>query len=79
MNTNQKKNILIEKSEKIFFNLPLFIMNKLNLIKINNVINVDIDTYLNKNFFSYRRTIQNRKNDVLKNETGRQVSVIGLK
>ena len=74
-----KNNIIVEKSKNIFFNLPLFIKSKLNLIKINNVIDVEIDTYLNKNFFSYRRTIQNRKNDVLKNETGRQVSVIGLK
>ena len=74
-----KKNILVEKSKKIFFNLPLFIINKLNLIKINNVIDLEIDTYLNKNFFSYRRTIQNRKSDILKNATGRQISVIGLK
>ena len=74
-----KKDILVEKSKKIFFNLPLFIRNKLNLIKINNVKDVKINTYLNKNFFSYRRTTQNRTSDSLKNATGRQVSVIGLK
>ena len=74
-----KKDILVEKSKKIFFNLPLFIRNKLNLIKINNVKDVKINTYLNKNFFSHRRTTQNRKSDDLKSETGRQASVIGLK
>ena len=74
-----KKDILVEKSKKVFFNLPLFIRNKLNLIKINNVKDVKINTYLNKNFFSHRRTTQNRKSDDLKSETGRQASVIGLK
>ena len=74
-----KKDILVEKSKKVFFNLPLFIKNKLNLIKINNVKDVKINTYLNKNFFSHRRTTQNRKSDDLKSETGRQASVIGLK
>ena len=74
-----KNNILVEKSKKYFFNLPLFIKHKLNLNKINNISDVEIDTYLNKNFFSYRRTSQNRKSDNLKNTTGRQVSVIGLK
>ena len=72
-------NILVEKSKKYFFNLPLFIKHKLNLNEINNISDVEIDTYLNKNFFSYRRTTQNRKSDSLKKATGRQVSVIGLK
>ena len=74
-----KNNILVEKSKKYFFNLPLFIKHKLNLNEINNISDVEIDTYLNKNFFSYRRTTQNRKSDSLKKATGRQVSVIGLK
>ena len=72
-------NILVKKSKKYFFNLPLFIEQKLNLNEINNISDVEIDTYLNKNYFSYRRTTQNRKIDRLKNATGRQVSVIGLK
>ena len=71
--------ILVEKSKKYFFNLPLFIKYKLNLNEINNISDVEIDTYLNKNFFSYRRTTHNRKSNSLKNSTGRQVSVIGLK
>ncbi len=74
-----KKNILVEKSKKYFFNLPLFIKHKLNLNEINNICDIKIDTYLNKNFFSYRRATQNRKSDRLKNATGRQVSIIGLK
>ena len=74
-----KNNILLEKSKKYFFNLPLFIKHKLNLNEINNISDVEIDTYLNKNFFSYRRTTQNRKSDSLKKATGRLVSVIGLK
>ena len=74
-----KNKILVEKSKKYFFNLPLFIKYKLNLNEINNISDVEIDTYLNKNFFSYRRTTQNRNSDTLKNSTGRQVSVIGLK
>ena len=74
-----KNNILLEKSNKYFFNLPLFIKHKLNLNEINNISDVEIDTYLNKNFFSYRRITQNRKSNSLKKATGRQVSVIGLK
>ena len=74
-----KNNILIEKSKKYFFNLPLFIKHKLNLNEINNISDVEIDTYLNKNFFSYRRTTQNRKSDSLKKAPGRQVSIVGLK
>ena len=79
--TEYKSNnkILVEKSKKYFFNLPLFIKRKLNLNEINNISDVEIDTYLNKNFFSYRRTTQNRKSDIMKKATGRQVSVIGLK
>ena len=53
--------------------------HNLNLNEINNISDVEIDTYLNKNFFSYRRTTQNRKSDIMKKATGRQVSVIGLK
>ena len=71
--------LLGENSKKYFFNLPLFIKHKLNLNEINNISDVETDTYLNKNFFSYRRTTQNRKSDSLKKATGRQVSVIGLK
>ncbi len=74
-----KNNILVKNSKKYFFNLPLFIKHKLNLNEINNISDVGIDTYLNKNFFSYRRITQNRKSDSLKIATGRQVSVIGLK
>ena len=55
------------------------IKKKRNLNEINNIRDVEIDTFLNKNFFSYRRTTQNRKSDIMKKATGRQVSVIGLK
>ena len=71
--------ILEEKFKKLFFNLPLFIKNKLSANKISTFGDVKIDTYTNKNFFSHRRTTQNRSASLLKNDTGRQVSVIGLK
>ena len=70
---------MLKNQKNIFFNLPLFIKHKLNLNEINNISDIEIDTYLNKNFLSYRRTTQNRKSDILKKETGRQVSIIGLK
>ena len=71
--------ILEEKFKKLFFNLPLFIKDKLSANKIKSFGDVKIDTYTNKNFFSHRRTTQNRCASLLKNDSGRQVSVIGLK
>ncbi len=80
--TNEFKSnnqILSETSKKLFFDLPSFIKCKLFLNKINHIKDIQIDTYLNKNYFSYRRISQNRKNFNYKNITGRQVSIIGFK
>jgi len=79
-----KKNedvILSLDDNKYLFDLPLFIKEKLLLIGIDKIGDVHLDTYSNKQFFSYRRkTHENAK--IKKNNnnssTGRQISIIGL-
>ncbi len=69
------------KNNKYLFDLPLFIKEKLFLIGIDKIGDVHLDTYKNKNFFSYRRSTHERKNVNFKNKlvnTGRQISIIGL-
>ena len=69
------------KNDKYLFDLPLFIKEKLFLIGIDKIGDVHLDTYKNKNFFSYRRTTHENKQINLKNKlnnTGRQISIIGL-
>ncbi len=68
-------------NEKYFFDLPLFIKEKLFLIGIDKIGDVHLDTYENKTFFSYRRTTHERTKINLQNKidnTGRQISIIGL-
>jgi len=69
------------KNNKYLFDLPLFIKEKLLIIGIDKIGDVHLDTYTNKQFFSYRRkTHENAKNKKNNNNsfTGRQISIIGL-
>lgn len=67
------KTILVKKGKELIFDLPLFIKNKLLVNGINKINDVNIDTYINKNYFSHRRCMHNKIG-----LTGRQVSIIGL-
>lgn len=67
------KKILVKRGKVLIFDLPLFIKNKLLLNGINKINDVNIDTYINKNYFSHRRCMHNKIG-----LTGRQVSIIGL-
>ena len=61
-------------NDKYLFNLPLFLQQCLKNAEIINIGNVELDTYTNPHlFFSHRRS--SHKN---MNETGRQISVIGI-
>ena len=61
-------------NDKFLFNLPLFLQQCLKNSEIINIGNVELDTYTNPHlFFSHRRS--SHKN---MNETGRQISVIGI-
>ena len=63
-----------EINDKYLFNLPLFLQQCLKNAEIVNIGNVELDTYTNPHlFFSHRRS--SHKN---MNETGRQISVIGI-
>ena len=71
---NYKNNEFFEKKKNnsYFFDLRSFINNELLILGINNVENIDIDTYSNsENFYSYRRSCHEGKKDY-----GRCISVI---
>ncbi len=67
------KKILLKINNNFYFDLPLFIKNKILIHGINKIRDLNIDTYINKNYFSHRRSLHNGIG-----ETGRQVSIIGL-
>ena len=72
------KNILSKKtSDKYLFDLPLLLKQSLKHALINQIVDVKLDTYKNReDFFSHRRqSLEYPKN---KNITGRQISVIGI-
>ena len=71
---NYKNNEFFEKKKNnsYFFDLRSFINNELLILGINNVENIDMDTYSNsENFYSYRRSCHEGKKDY-----GRCISVI---
>ncbi len=64
----------LKKNKKHLFDLPLLLEQCLKIANINNVGNVNLDTYTNPNlFFSHRRSFHKNIK-----ETGRQISVIGI-
>ena len=71
---NKKNKNFFEKinDEKFLFNLRGFINEKISSFGIENIENIDMDTFLEKEFFySYRRSQHNKENDY-----GRCISVI---
>ena len=65
------------KPNKYLFDLPLLLKQSLKSAMIRNIGDVKIDTYKNDDlFFSHRRSTH--KNLEHRQETGRQISVIGL-
>ncbi len=70
----KKYEVYFEKNEekKYFFDLRGFINKEIYLLNINNIENVEIDTFSNEDFFySYRRSVLNKEKDY-----GRCISVI---
>ena len=65
-------------NKKYLFDLPLFIKEKLLLIGIDKIGDVHLDTYANKQFFSYRRKSHENVKNNDNSFTGRQISIIGL-
>ena len=62
---------------KYLFDLPLLLKQSLKSAMINNIGDVNMDTYENNNlFFSHRRSKHNKSNEL--QITGRQISVIGI-
>jgi len=72
-----KKNerfFLTTKKGKLLFDLRKYINSKFEELEVNNIENVDFDTFSeNDNFFSFRRSRQLKEKDY-----GRCISVIGL-
>ena len=57
INENKKFDAFFEKKNqnKFLFNLPLFVENKLKKEGLEKIENVNINTYDNENFYSYRK------------------------
>lgn len=75
-----KKNepvLFLQSTSKYLFDLPLLLKQCLENAGINNIGDVQIDTYKNDDLlFSHRRSSKQNLNKIIK--TGRQISVIGL-
>ena len=71
---NNTKFFIPTKKDKFLFDLREYINSKFKELEIDNVENIDFDTFSeNKNFFSFRRSIQEGEKDY-----GRCISVISL-
>ncbi|MDR0630654.1 MAG: peptidoglycan editing factor PgeF [Holosporales bacterium] len=53
--TQVHKTYLFESDDQIYFDLPLLINDKLSELGVNKVSMINIDTFSNNDFFSYRR------------------------
>ncbi len=76
LNQNKKNNHFFNfNKKKIFFSLNGYIKNQLKNVGVNNIENINKDTYMRKNnFFSHRRSLKNKFTDY-----GRNISVIMIK
>ena len=61
------------KNDRYFFDLPKFAKVKLNSLGVFKIVDSKIDTYKNKNYFSYRRSIHQRLKDY-----GRNISLVSI-
>ncbi|MGY8956363.1 MAG: peptidoglycan editing factor PgeF [Alphaproteobacteria bacterium] len=62
------------KSDRLLFNLPAFVLNRLKQASVTHCISTGHDTYSDPNFFSYRRSCHRNEPDY-----GRNLSLITLK
>ena len=61
------------KNDRYFFDLPKLAKVKLNSLGVFKIVDSKIDTYKNKNYFSYRRSIHQRLKDY-----GRNISLVSI-
>ena len=61
------------KNDRYFFDLPKLARVKLNSLGVFKIVDSKIDTYKNKNYFSYRRSIHQRLKDY-----GRNISLVSI-
>ena len=62
-----------KKNGRYFFDLPKLAKVKLNSLGVFKIVDSKIDTYKNKNYFSYRRSIHQRLKDY-----GRNISLVSI-
>tara|TARA_A100001011_G_scaffold285833_1_gene296409 strand:- start:1750 stop:2463 length:714 start_codon:yes stop_codon:yes gene_type:complete len=62
-----------KKNDKYFFDLPKLAKFKLNSLGVFKIVDSKIDTYKNKNYFSYRRSAYQRLKDY-----GRNISLVTI-
>ena len=62
-----------KKNNKYFFDLPKLAKFKLNNLGVFKILDFKIDTYKNKNYFSYRRSIHQKSKDY-----GRNISLVSI-
>ena len=76
LNQSKKNEIFFKKNKnKTYFGLNKYVYNQLKKIGIKNLEIINKDTFDQKNnFFSSRRSIQNKENDY-----GRNISIIMIK
>ena len=72
MNLNDT-DFYIRKNDRYFFDLPKLAKVKLNSLGVFKIVDSKIDTYKNKNYFSYRRSIHQRLKDY-----GRNISLVSI-
>ncbi|PPR77636.1 MAG: Laccase domain protein YfiH [Alphaproteobacteria bacterium MarineAlpha2_Bin1] len=71
---NFKDYFIFKNKKSTFFNLPLYIKEKLLNNRLRNISVLNIDTYSNeKNFFSYRRSAHKKESDY-----GRQLTILSI-
>ena len=73
-NHSYKKFFLLEKNNKILFDMRGLINFQLNNLNVKFIYNIDIDTYNNALFFSHRKSCHENLP-----KTGRMINIIGFK
>ena len=67
------KGLWIKKDDKYFFDLPKLAKFKLKGLGISEIVDSKIDTFKNRKYFSYRRSIQLKYRDY-----GRNLSLVSI-
>jgi len=64
---NNQKFFQKNRENHYLFDLKSYIKSQLNFLKITDIIDVNIDTFANNNFYSYRRASQNNQPQKMRN------------